>query len=602
MSYRLMRITTVPLSLHKLLRGQMSYMKSQGFDVLMVSADGPELEQVVKNEDCPHVVVPMTRKITPWQDILCLIQLIRLIRKFRPDIVHSHTPKAGLLGMLAAKITGVPIRIHTIAGLPLTESKGLKKAVLKIVERVTAWASQHVYVNSQCLADYIKVQKILSNSINLKVIGKGSSNGIDLSNYKRNTVDEDYEKQILETSEIKRGGRVWLFVGRLVKDKGVFELFNAFCEVQKRYPNDQLWLVGPTEDGDSLNTYIENIILNHPGVKMWGYQENVKPFMKLASALVLPSYREGFPNVALQAAAMECPMILSDINGCNELVTDGFNGLLVPIKCADSIRDAIFKMRTMEAQKISFVKKSKKLVVKQFDQTVIWKAIKDEYFAAIRKLNEHTNHGFNVYQINKINFYFKRSFDFGLALILILLSTVPFIIIYFSLRSLSGRVFEINKRIGYRGKVFLQYKFYTGSKIISDNLFLNSICYYLKEVLSVTYLKGLPQLYNVLIGDMSFVGPRAISPYVFYNIDLKYVYRMMSLPGITGYAQVRDKLSDMPEHQYSNDIFYLKIHTLFLDIKIIYYSIFYCFSSEHLISVVKSLASIHHSKYIIKAE
>jgi glycosyltransferase involved in cell wall biosynthesis len=136
---------------------------------------------------------------------------------------------------------------------------------------------------------------------------------------------------------------------------------------------------------------------------MWGYQENVKPFMKLASALVLPSYREGFPNVALQAAAMECPMILSDINGCNELVTDGFNGLLVPIKCADSIRDAIFKMRSMEAQKISFVKKSKKLVVKQFDQTVIWKAIKDEYFAAIRKLNEHTNHGFNVYQINKIN-------------------------------------------------------------------------------------------------------------------------------------------------------------------------------------------------------
>ena len=602
MSYRLMRITTVPLSLHKLLRGQMAFMKSQGFEVLMVSSDGPEVNDVIKNENCPHHVIPMTRKITPIQDLICLIKLIRLMRKFRPDIVHSHTPKAGLLGMLAAKITGVPIRIHTIAGLPLMESSGFKRYLLKNVEKLTAWASQKVYVNSQCLLDYIKSQNILSEDIPLKVIGKGSSNGIDLNDYKRNCVSEQDETEILAKSPIQKGGRVWLFVGRLVADKGVRELYHAFEEVYQKYPKDQLWLVGPTEEGDILNNLLETRIVSHPGVRLWGYQDNVKPFMKLATALVLPSYREGFPNVALQAAAMECPMILSDINGCNEIVTDNFNGLLVPVKSIDAIREAIFKMRTMDFEKISFIKKSKKIVSKQFEQNVIWSAIKQEYSFALEQYNIKTNYGFSLYRVSNYNLFIKRTFDIVVSLALLLLSIIPFLTIYTTLRLLTGRAFEISKRIGYRGKVFLQYKFYTGQRTSTDNLFYNSFYFYFIDVITVTYLKGLPQLFNVLSGDMSLVGPRAISPFVFYNIESKYVYRMMSLPGITGYAQVRDKLSELPEHQYSNDIFYLKIHSIFLDLKIIYYSLSFYFSSEHLLKIFKSIGKIYQSKYLIKAE
>jgi glycosyltransferase involved in cell wall biosynthesis len=597
-----MRITTVPLSLHKLLRGQMAFMKSQGFDVLMVSADGPEINDVVKNEKCPHHVIPMTRKITPIQDLICLIKLIRLMRKFRPDIVHSHTPKAGLLGMLAAKFTGVPIRIHTIAGLPLMESNGFKKHLLKTVEKLTAWASQQVYVNSQCLLDYIKSQNILSEDITLKVIGKGSSNGIDLVDFNPNSVSEEEENNLILESQIQKGGRIWLFVGRLVTDKGVRELFNAFEEVYKKYPKDQLWLVGPTEDGDSLNEFLNTKIVSHPGVRLWGYKDNVKPFMKLATALILPSYREGFPNVALQAAAMECPMILSDINGCNEIVDNEFNGLLVPVKSIIAIRDAIFTMRKMDSEKISFTRKSKKIVSKQFEQNVLWNAIKKEYNNAIEQYNIRTNYGFNIYQINQSNLFVKRIFDIVVSLILLLLSIVPFLGIYTILRFLTGRAFEINKRIGYRGKVFLQYKFYTGHKVVRDNLIYNAFYFYFIDVISVTYLKGLPQLFNVLKGDMSFVGPRAVSPHVFYNMESKYVYRMMSMPGITGYAQVRDKLSDMPEHQYSNDILYLKIHSIFLDFKIIYYSIMFYFSSEHIVKIVKSIGKFHPSKYLIEAE
>lgn len=602
MSYRLMRITTVPLSLHKLLRGQMAFMKSQGFDVLMVSSDGPEISNLVKNENCPHYVIPMTRKITPIQDLICLIKLILLMRKFRPDIVHSHTPKAGLLGMLAAKITGVPIRMHTIAGLPLMESKGLKKFLLKKIEWLTAWASQQVFVNSQCLLDYIRSQEILSNNFNVKVIGGGSSNGIDLTDYRRNCVSEQDENEILTKSKLQKGGRIWLFVGRLVADKGVRELFKAFEEVYQKYPKDQLWLVGPIEEGDSLNELLETKIKSHVGIRLWGYQDNIKPFMKIATALVLPSYREGFPNVALQAAAMECPMILSDINGCNELVTDNFNGLLVPVKSVEAIREAIFTMRAMDSDKISFIKKSKKIVTKKFEQSIIWNAIKEEYNYAMEQYNFKTNYGFRIYQINRYNFFVKRIFDVVVSLFLLLFSIVPFMVIYITLRLYTGRAFEIRKRIGYRGKVFLQYKFYTGDKLLTNNGYSNSFYYYLIDVINVTYLKGLPQLFNVLSGDMSFVGPRAVSPYVFYNIEKKYVYRMMSLPGITGYAQVRDKHSDFPEHQYSNDIFYIKIHSIFLDMKIIYYSLTFYFSTENILKIFKTVSNLYQSKYLIKAK
>src|SRR5690242_3117643 len=151
---RLLRITTVPISLKLLLRGQLAFMQSQGFEVLAVSADGKEIQSVTE-EGVNHKIVPFTRKITLIQDLICLWQLIVLIRKFRPDIVHTHTPKAGLLGMLAAWICGVPLRMHTVAGLPLVEARGFKRAVLKITERITYWCAHRLYPNSGMLKEFI---------------------------------------------------------------------------------------------------------------------------------------------------------------------------------------------------------------------------------------------------------------------------------------------------------------------------------------------------------------------------------------------------------------------------------------------------------------
>ena len=155
MHKKLIRITTVPMALRYLLPGQMKYMQQNGFEVIMISAQGKELSDVIETEQCRHITVPMTRKITPLQDLNCLIKLIKIFKKEKPDIVHSHTPKAGLLGMLAAKICGVKIRIHTVAGMPLMVEKGFKLQLLKFIEKLTYKAASNVWPNSNSLQNYI---------------------------------------------------------------------------------------------------------------------------------------------------------------------------------------------------------------------------------------------------------------------------------------------------------------------------------------------------------------------------------------------------------------------------------------------------------------
>lgn len=375
----LIRITTVPVSLKLLLKGQMRYMHSNGFKVIMVSANGKEAKEVTTQEGCEHIPIPFKRNISPLQDIYCLVLLIRLFRRIRPDIVHTHTPKAGLLGMMAAFFCGVPVRLHTIAGLPWINFKGISKYLMKQSEKLTILLANSVYPNSFNLMKVLEDNNIGSNK--MKVIGNGSSNGIDTSFFSKDlTGVKERSDRLLMERNIKPTAAVWVFIGRLVKDKGIDELLKAFIKLKEEFQDDELWLVGDEEpQRDPLTVEQIKCIQQNDSIVKWGYQNDVRPFLAASGLLVFPSYREGFPNVPLQAAAMECTMIVTDINGCNEIVKDKFNGLLIPSQDKESLFNAMLQIRRDERLRKFLSANARSYIKDKFDQQYIWGNILGEY-------------------------------------------------------------------------------------------------------------------------------------------------------------------------------------------------------------------------------
>ena len=316
------------MALRYLLPGQMHFMASNGFDVLMISADGKELAEVIEKEKCRHIIVPMTRKITPLQDLNCLFQLINIFRKERPDIVHTHTPKAGLLGMLAARICGVKTRIHTVAGLPLMVETGFKYQLLKFIEKLTYAAAGHVWPNSNSLMQFIIDNKLCKTS-KLKIIGKGSTNGININRFNKEALDEKIINEIKFQVNFSSGKIYLLCIGRLVKDKGIVELVHVFNQLQKSDNNLILILVGEYENAlDPLPADTLQEIEMNPSIIHINWTNQVEYYMQIAGLFVFPSHREGFPNVLLQAGAMKLPVICSRITGNIDIVTNNETGLI----------------------------------------------------------------------------------------------------------------------------------------------------------------------------------------------------------------------------------------------------------------------------------
>lgn len=380
---KLIRITTVPISLKVLLKGQHRFMKSKGFDVLGVSSAGKELEEVHSEEGIPVEVLQMTRTIAPLQDLKSLWNFYKLCKKEKPTIVHSHTPKAGIVGMLGARLAGVPIRLHTVAGMPLMEATGLKRKVLDWVEKLTYRAATGVYPNSKGLYDFI-IQNQYTAKEKLKVIGNGSSNGIDTSFFSREKLEEAHLIKLKESFNIKERDFVFVFVGRLVGDKGINELVSAFALLNKE--NVKLLLVGSLEsDLDPLAPEVQSEIDTNPNIIAAGFQKDVRPYFAISNALVFPSYREGFPNVVMQAGALELPSIVSNINGCNEIIIEGYNGTLIPVKDSEAIRIAMKKF--IEDANFYFQLKTntRMMITERYEQKVVWEALLAEYNGLLDK-------------------------------------------------------------------------------------------------------------------------------------------------------------------------------------------------------------------------
>lgn len=296
------------MSLNLLLKGQFLFMRTRGMDVTVGSAAGEEVSIITKREGVEHHIFSFSRTITPIRDLFAIIQLIRCIRKYKFEIVHTHTPKAGLVGMIAAWICRVPIRLHTVAGLPLMETNGLKRKVLLLAERLTYHCATGVYPNSFKMMEYIQ-RHIYSSQTKLKVIGNGSSNGIDTDHFQTDSILERRALAIKDELQIPLDHKVAIFIGRITGDKGINELVGAFKSFEKL----SLILVGPFEpDLDPLDDQTVLEIQHNPNIHAVGYQSEIRPYLLAADFLTFPSYREGFPNVPLQAGAMGLPSIVTD--------------------------------------------------------------------------------------------------------------------------------------------------------------------------------------------------------------------------------------------------------------------------------------------------
>lgn len=376
---KLIRVTTVPMALKVLLRGQMKYMASHGFDVVMVSADGIELEDVKEYEGVRHECIHMTRQITPLADLRSLWKLYRLFKKEKPDIVHSHTPKAGLLAMMAGRMAGVPVRIHTIAGLRFMTSTGLTRRILVAMEKITGHMATHVWPNSNSLRKYVVEQKLVTPR-KLDMVGKGSSNGIDLDRFSRNALKPERIAEVKKIMQYDAAAKYIVAVGRIVKDKGIAELAQAFIRIYEQDKTVRLVLVGSFEEHlDPLDAATMQLIKTHAGVVLAGWHDDVEYFMAQADLFIHPSYREGFPNVVLQAGAMECGVLVSRIPGSVDIVDDPENGLIFAVQDAEDLyqklNQALSQLESMKERG----QRLRKKIEANFDRRYVQDQLKQKY-------------------------------------------------------------------------------------------------------------------------------------------------------------------------------------------------------------------------------
>lgn len=389
MNKKLIRITTAPMALKYLLKGQMSFMSKNGFDVIMISADGQELNDVIESEKCKHFIVPFTRKITIIKDLYATYKLYRILIREKPDIVHTHTPKAGIVGMLASYFARVPARLHTVAGLPLVETTGFKRFILNFVERLTYRCSTMVYPNSFGLKEIILKNRFTTKN-KLRIIGNGSSNGIDTSYFDSELFSSLENNTLKSELGVEINDFVFIFVGRVVSDKGINELVEAFDRFCLLEQDIKLLIVGPLEDElDPLNEQTKLLINNNVKIISVGYQHDVRPYFAISDSLVFPSYREGFPNVVMQAGAMGLPSIVSDINGCNEIIVNNINGLIIKVKSVQTIYDAMIKITSDKYLFNKLRLNSRDSIKIKYEREAFWGMLLNEYEDLIKVITNN---------------------------------------------------------------------------------------------------------------------------------------------------------------------------------------------------------------------
>ena len=313
-------------------------LRGAGFRVTVTSSPGDLLERTAAHAGVEWAEIPMCREIAPLADLLSLVRLWRLLGRLKPDVVEFSTPKAGLLGTVAARLRGVPQRVYLLRGLKLETASGLKRRILLAAERLAAACAHAVLCNSESLrAQALELR--VAPPAKLRLLGDGSSNGVDVDRFSPGPCD------VRELLGLPRDALVVGFVGRLSRDKGVPELSTAFDAILAAEPRARLLLVGWFDSGDdALDGSLRARIENHPSIHCTGMVEDTAPYYRAMEVLALPTWREGFPNVVLEAAATGVPAVTTASTGSRDAVVPEVTGLLIPPGYPEAIAEAVLKL------------------------------------------------------------------------------------------------------------------------------------------------------------------------------------------------------------------------------------------------------------------
>ena len=374
---KLIRTSTVAFSLDHLLKGQLSFLNKR-YDLTAVSGEDEYLEVVRNREKVRTVSIKMEREISPFKDLKSLFLLYKFFKKEQPHIVHSITPKAGLLSMVAAKFAGVPIRIHMFTGLIFPSKTGIMQKILIQMDRVLCWAATEIIPEGNGIKEDLIAFNITKKP--LHILANGNVNGVDVSHFDPLLFDLNEKQALRRELNIENDDFVFVFVGRIVSDKGIHELIEAFKKVHENIKACRLLLVGPLEpERDALNQTTLDEIESNSHIISVGYQEDIRPYLAISDTFTLPSYREGFPNAVMQAGAMGLSSIVSNINGCNEIIIEAENGLIIPVKDSESLGAAMLRLINDKVLQQKLTLNARPMIVDRYEQSKIWNALVEKY-------------------------------------------------------------------------------------------------------------------------------------------------------------------------------------------------------------------------------
>jgi len=573
----LLHVVTVPMSL-TFLRGQVGYMQARGLDVRVLTSPGLELQAFAATEGVAVAAVRMPRRLTPVRDLLAVVTIVHVIRRARPAIVHAATPKGGLLGTIAAAVAGVPVRIYHVRGLPMETATGAARHLLRATEWVACHLAHRVLCVSESVRDVVIAER-LCPADRIRVLGGGSGNGVDADGrFDPAHLPAGARADTRARYDIPSEAPVIGFIGRLVRDKGVIELAAAWRRLRDEYPAAHLLLVGPFERRDPVPADAGHALRSDPRVHLVGECWDTPALYAAMDVVALPTYREGFPNVPLEAAAMRLPVVATRVSGCTDAVVDGETGTLVPARDADALADALGAYLSDGALRQRHGEAGRERVVARFRQETVWAALHEEYAWLLATHSPIARARSASTIALRAELALKRTMDAILAIVALVVLAPIIALTAIAVRArLGAPVLFRQVRPGRHALPFTLYKFRTMAgattdatgEVIPDAARLTS----LGRRLRALSVDELPQLWNVLRGEMSLIGPRPLLMEYLPLYTREQARRHAMRPGITGLAQVSGRNAIGWDARLALDVWYVDHWSPWLDARILWRTI-----------------------------